>query len=131
MVYVVFEEGNARSKTAKRGNFLNPRTRLGRALKIDCDLPDPCNNHMHRFSQTNGMKQVGRTITFSQHRVKVIGVSSRSLIANRYSTKPHQSFAQLPTLEGAETEVNLSHDEESVTALSKATISVMCPRTLT
>lgn len=96
VVPVSGEEGNARSKTAKRGNVFSPCPSLGGAPKIDHYLPEPYTNHTPLMNQKHAMQCIVRTINFSQDRATVGGVSGISTVTELPSRKPYQSFAQGP-----------------------------------
>lgn len=65
VVHTDSELDKARSETAERGNALHPCTSSGGALQISCDLPERCNNHMQRMSQTSAMQRIKITIHLS------------------------------------------------------------------
>lgn len=58
------------------------------------------------------MQRIERIINISQHEATVGGVHSTSTMTDGPSSKPHQSFAQLPLTAGAQTRVNLPNDQE-------------------
>lgn len=104
-------ESNARSKSVKIGNVLNPCSTSGSAPKFDCHVTEPSTNHFQRLRQIISYKRIERTIYFAQHHVTVGGVSGRSTWTTCPSTKRHQAFAQLLQSREPETEVSLSNDE--------------------
>lgn len=67
---------------------------------------------MQRLSQIKEMKSIGRTISFSLHRVTVDGVIGRSTVTDGPSTKHRQPIFYLRQSEGVEKKMNLSNDKE-------------------
>lgn len=129
LVYVDSEQSNVCSKTAKKGNALNPCASLRVVFKSVNDLPGPCTTHMKRMShKSNAIQRIERTNSFFHHRVTVGCVSGRSAVTKCPSRKPVHPFAQLLQSERTETEVRVRNDEEC--SIERYNINAV-PKTLT